>query len=84
MAQLLLLHFSDATERVIIPRMVLSGDEGGSRIQSIKHYDILVTAKLTVEWGMKRMRYCYISDDIIDAAKVMQSLEGLKGVRNGI
>lgn len=56
--------------------MVLGGDEGGSRIQSIKHYDILVTAKLTVEWGMKRMRYCYISDDIIDAAKVMQSLEG--------
>lgn len=83
MVQLLLFNFSDATEHVIIPRMVLGGDEGGSRIQSIKHYDI-VTAKLTVEGGMKRMRYCYISDDIIDAAKVMQSLEGLKGVRNGI
>lgn len=32
MAQLLLFHFNDAAEHVVIPRMVLGGDEGGSRI----------------------------------------------------
>lgn len=49
MAQLLLFHLNDATEHVVIPRTVLGGDKGGSRIGSIRHYDILVAAKLTVQ-----------------------------------
>lgn len=76
MAQLLLFHLNDATEHVVIPRMVLGGDKGGSRIGGKRHYDILVTDKLTVEGGMKPMRGYCITDNVIHAAKVIQSLEG--------